>query len=215
MFPLALFLLVKSLQLRIDMEIFIIINDFPSPIFHPVPSIALLLTLFTFWPSWGKTNAFYQNSHSHNTKRLISHIIALIFLSVWMMIWFSSFGIWDYTIHNLASAITGKIQNSLNVLQTNINLASQYKYSVSEMFVKTYGGIVVLILLTIIALFLLWKKINADPKNQIFLKFTFPLLTFAIIVVILYIVNLNIDPNRFIVYIVIIATLGSGITYMK
>jgi len=211
MFPLALFLLVKFLTSdEFSWKILFFIIIFLYPTFHPVPAFSLLLILLTFWPSSRETIIVDQQSTSYNINKFLPNIVAAIVLAGWMIAWLSSFSYWSDMIRNLQSAFTGNTQTNLDILVGTIGYVSQYNYSVIQMFFKTYGGTSILLLLTIITLPILWRRRNSDLKNKNLLKMVFPLVASAIIVMIFYVINFNVEPVRFIIYIVILSTLFSG-----
>jgi hypothetical protein len=212
-FPLAFYLLVKYLtEEDFIWKVLFFIILILYPLFHPIPSFALLFILIAFWPSYSQTRIMDQKSVSVAKTKISSHVVALLFLLAWMYAWFSTFSIWGSLVHNVILALTEKITRNLDILGQNIAYSSQYNYSVTEMFLKTYGGIAILLLLSLIAIPLLWRRRNSDLKCDNLLKLSFTVIIFTVIVAGLYLMNLGFQPERFLPYIVLIFMFGASIT---
>jgi hypothetical protein len=193
----------KELQWRILSAVLILV----FPIFHIIPAAVILLILLSFpianrifggqkhtdLPEYFDISSFSYNS--------------AIFLFVWGATWISSFTIADYELTTFYDVITGYRQSQLTSLITDINYASGYHYSVIGVFIKTNGGLAILIILTLIAIAILWKKRDFSHDYRLLGLLTVPLGAIALAVMALYIVNLDFPPLRLLVYIRIICGL--------
>jgi hypothetical protein len=208
-FPLALFLLVKYFtSVHLQWKILFIIIVFLFPVFHPLPGFILMVVLLTI----PLARRIYINRKSNisppsqNTAFRFNKGIVITYF-VWATFWISLFNVFSTQVENTYLQVTKGGQNSIGVLVGQINYAAGYNYNVSEMFFKTYGGLFILTLLTIIASVILWKK---RPASCLLLaSFTGPLLVITVILVVLFVGNFGFGPTRLLQYIV---TLGSLFT---
>lgn len=98
--PLAFFLVFKYIDnKKYEWCILLIVMCFFITIFHPVPSLALLLMLLALTPPLltlveKAINKFYKSNFKF--ARMSSIVLAVIAL-VWFITWVSSFYVWDHT----------------------------------------------------------------------------------------------------------------------
>ena len=184
---------------------------FLVPEFHIVSAFALMLILISF-PIAGRIfreNPDEENGHAVYSSNFSRNLSILLF--VWSLTWITSFSITDYELNNLYNLIVQYGQNQLTSLITEINYAAGYNYSVVSVIIRTYGGLLLLISFTILAIALLWAKRIMRQHYRLLALLTVPLVTVALAVVILYFVNLDFPPLRLLVYIEIICTLFAAV----
>ncbi len=210
-FPLAFYLLLKCfVSDKLQWKVLFIINVFLFPIFHPIVGIIMLLILLAVLITKiilkGMKNKF------PNIKQITTKfgIAAAFLVFVWTVTWISSFYIWNYTIHNIYTLIMENGPKQINTLIGQINYAASYNYSVTEMFFKTYGGLLILYVLTIFAIIILWRQRHLLNNLKILNLLIGPLLIITLFIIVLYTANLPFGPGRIFAYIVIISNIFSA-----
>lgn len=212
-FPLILLILVKSyLSDNASWSILLLIELFLLPMFHIVPAFALfviMLSLFFF-----KKLRFNKQKSSDNWHSKYSHIV-LILYPLWLVTWISSFYVWSSTIKNLEAFINEGGNTNLDLLRDQILYGTSYGYNILEYFIKEYGGICVLFLLSAISFFILLNKHSKVSAIKPLFAFFVPSCTFVILIILLYFLNLGFGPLRLMVYLVIICSVFSAFTIYK
>jgi hypothetical protein len=210
MFPLVLFLMVKSLAAKeAGWNVLLIMLIILYPTFHPIPTLVLLLILVSM---------FVSNLFNRRRSRIFPDYGSVfkfssrnsVFLLVWSVTWISSHTVWRYEISRMYDLLIEGGQSKLGDLLGQINHASSYNYSVSEMFVKTYGGLSILIIVTIISGLALWKNRQHYSIYKYLFLFITPLALIIVAMILLFVGNLDFSPLRLLVYIVILAMLFCG-----
>ncbi len=209
--PLAFFLLIKSfypgtVQWKILFTIVIIL----FPVFHPIPGFVLLLALLTIWLP-GRIMGISRKEPSKAVGSAFSfNITASLILFVWNITWISSFYVWDLTVRITYILITEGGITHLALLRDQVTYLVGYGYSAIEHFFKLYGGIVVLIVLTMIALPILWRRMPTEPNLRKLGSLYAPLAAFALAIIALYFLYIGFSPTRLLIYVVMICTIFSG-----
>ncbi|MCL0082804.1 hypothetical protein M1O14_03765, partial [Dehalococcoidia bacterium] len=201
--PLAFFLLIKSFTSgTVRWKALFIIMVFLFPVFHPLPSFILLLVLLTIWLP-GRILGFLRKEPLKATSSAFGfNATASLLLLVWGITWLSGFYVWEATIRNVYTFITEGGPGHLGLLREQILLAEGYGFSVIEHFLKLYSGIVVLILLTMAALPILWRRMPTERNLRNLGSLYGPLAAFALAFIVLYLVALPFNPLRLLVYVV-------------
>ncbi|MCL0065573.1 hypothetical protein M1N79_01625 [Dehalococcoidia bacterium] len=209
--PLAFFLLIKSFTPgTVQWKIMFTIMVFLFPIFHPIHGFILLLVLLTIWLP-GRTLGILRKERLKATGSAFGfNITAALFLFVWSIAWISEFGVWDATIRNVHTVITEGGPVHLDILAEQILLAEGYGFNVTEHFFRVFGGIVVLILLTMAALPILWRKVSAEANLRNLFSLYAPLAALALAIIVFHFFHIAFGPFRLLVYVVIICTIFAG-----
>ncbi len=215
--PLAFFLVFKYIDnKKYEWCILLIVMCFFITIFHPVPSLALLLMLLALTPPLltlveKAINKFYKSNFKF--ARMSSIVLAVIAL-VWFITWVSSFYVWDHTIRNIYTLLTEGAPTKLDALVADAVYAHTYGYSVIEQFLKVYGGLCIYLLLTAIGFILLWKKVKQNKvllTDQKLIMLSIPLTLIIATMGLLYFMNIDLfGPGRLEIYVIILSTLFVG-----
>jgi hypothetical protein len=212
--PFALFLITKFLQKKawtwaIPLSVIIILY----PVFHVLPAIVIGLVLLTLWIPAKLTKAI-QNlrerkvhilKHNSEDFRLVFPFLLLL---SWFIFWISSFHIFGYTIKDIYNtvALEEKETKGATFLE-QISYAQNCGYSVIEQALKVYGAQAILILLSLLALLLLWREFIARGQNRPLFSFYGPFFAILFMMGVLFIFNLPFGPFRFMIYISMLGTL--------
>jgi hypothetical protein len=211
--PLVLFFLFKYLKTnKFSWAILLCIVLILYPVFHPLPSILLALFLITLWipqktqdiwySVWEKKRNFL-NTQRINTKVMIPFLI----LTTWFILWYSLNAIWGLTITEVYQKINAEGgPTKLTDLSNTVNYAQGFGYNIFEIILKSYGNLLVFSILSVIAFFLLWKKVTREHQEGNLFSLYGPWAFLCILVPVLYFFNLPFGPLRFISYIFILET---------
>ncbi|UCE08251.1 MAG: hypothetical protein JSW07_09610, partial [bacterium] len=186
LFPMALFILFKSFTTnKMQWKTLIIITLLLYPPFHPLPTLALGIILISLWlPKRVFSLANKYTEKGYSSIRSIDKFNAILppFLLVWGITWISSFYIWDQAIRNILIIIQEGGETHLSSLIGQITYAESYQYNVVVQILKSQGGALLYIFLTISSISILWKKIhiNKEIKNLISLYGPFLILSIFI-----------------------------------
>lgn len=216
--PLVFFILYQYITNRkYEWCILLIGACFFYPIFHPVPSLALLLIVFALTPPILNlverlTNKYLKCSIRFEKKT--SMVITIIFL-IWFITWVSSFYVWDHTINNIYNLLTEGASTKLDSLIADAVYANSYGYSVIEQFLKVYGGLTIYLVLTAVSCIVIWKKIKQSKNDAVSYRKLISLITPLIIIIsfmgLLYFTNLELfGPSRIEIYAIMISSLFVG-----
>jgi len=209
--PLTLFILAKSFTSRVQWSVLLVLIIILFPPFHPVSSFIFLVVMLTI-PLPGKILAISakKTPDAVNDSFGLKLPVALL-LFVWLITWFSSFYIWESTIRNTYTLLTEGGLNRLSLMTQQIEYAEGYGYSVLEYFLKTYGGIVVYIILTLVAFPVLWKRMLTNTALRKLGSLYGPLAVVALAAAGFFFVRITaFGPTRMVAYIVLISTIFVG-----
>jgi len=216
LFPMSLFILVKVFTTRkIQWEILLIIMVFLYPPFHPVPTLALMLTLITLGLPKRAFNLIDKDAKMEGGGLGMFNATLLMILLVWGISWISSFYVYDSTIRNIHTLMTEGGPSHLQALTEKITYAEGYGYSVTEHIFKTLGGTFVYIILTLICLPILWKEIRTNKEINNLFSLYGPLAVMGLFIIMLYLVNVGFGPLRMLFYVVMLCTIFTGFTLYK
>jgi hypothetical protein len=212
--PFALFLIVRFLQKRVwtwavPLSAIIILY----PVFHVLPAIALGLMLLTLWIPV-KLAETIQNLRERRTYILkynredLRLVVPFLLLLSWFIFWISSFWIFGYTIKDIYDTVALEEKETKGAaFLDKISYAQNYGYSVVEQALKVYGVQAILVLLSLLALLLLWREFTARGQNKPLLSLYGPFFAILFMMGILFIFNLRFGPFRFMIYISMLGTL--------
>lgn len=210
--PLALFILIKAFTARkIEWEILLIIMIFLYPVFHPVPSLALIIILITLWLP---PKVFHLTNNEINTD--VSgldrfNVTLLTILFVWAIAWISSFYVWESTIQKVYRSIIAEGGPShISELADQVASAQGYGYNVYEQILKVMGSTIVYIILALICIPIIWKIIQSNKKIDLIFLLYGPLVALGTFILVLFAFDIIFGPLRMMIYISIITTIFVG-----
>lgn len=214
--PFALYLFVKSSQSgTLQWKIFFFIILFMYPLFHPVPTLALLLIMATV--TLGGTFIAILKKRDFKTMRGSFNfgMPAIFFLLVWSMIWFSSNTMWAFEVNNLRNYFSGITTSQITELTQLIGETAEYHYSVLLEFFKIFGVLVILSLISLVTLGTMFKKNSFDIEQKNILSLYGPLAILFLFVASFYFLDLIFSPLRLIPYAALIMAILVGFGFNK
>ena len=172
-FPFALFLMFKYLTSNnFSWGILLYIILLVYPVFHPLPSIMLGLILLTLWiPSklhdvWNMIRENKQNLLNLKLRN-VKGVIPFLFLIIWFIFWYSFYSIWGYTITEVYQTVSAEGTTSQGqILTENVQYAQFYGFDVVEIFLRSYGELLLLSILSVLCFLVLWKTVSREPKQE-------------------------------------------------
>ena len=207
-FPLLLFIILKINSVKdVRWEILALIMVFFYPIFHLIPTLALIIFISTLSLSNSILNKMSNTKVDTDKKFGFSgfKLTLLILLLIWGITWISSFYLWDYVIKNLYTLINEGGSTQITSLVKNINYANGYGYNVIELALKTNGGPLIYMLITIVSLPIFWRHKNNERLSNLFSLYG-PLFFISLSIVIFYFSNVLFSPLRIVTYTTMICT---------
>lgn len=211
-FPLLLFIILKSAtKIKFAWKILGLIMVFFYPLFHPVPTMALIIIIASLMLPTRNFSISNRNKIQAGNLLQINCVLLLIIL-VWSITWISSFGVWEITIKNIYSLIMEESSSNIDNLKNQINYAQGYGYSVSEQIIKVIGGEIFHAILALGSFFIFWSKRFEEKFNLIFSLYI-PFILIGILMVVIYFFNLMFGPLRLLIYLDIFSTLFVGLLY--
>ncbi len=215
LFPFFIYVLLVSVYVRMWQWklLFIIIVLLVAPL-HPNPTFALLIVLLALWLGRLVPTNPFQKSHKDRvivTGYLGLTITTIMLLVSWGITWISSFGVWDRMIRNIHILVTEGAVTYWNMLMSDVQYAQAYAFSIGEYFLKEYGGFLVFITLTLIAVPILLKKRSSDTRFSKITALFWPLAMFTVAFLLVYLQNTAFSP-RLLVYIIILCPIFVGFT---
>jgi hypothetical protein len=213
--PLAFYILIKYIYDKgYQWCILFIVMIILFPVFHPVPSLALLIMIIVLTPPGINItkkifNKFFKFKLDMGKSTMIYSALILFVL---IITWVSSFYIWNATIKNIQMLITEGGPTQLDNLGANIAYAQSYGYSVFNQFLKVYGGLVIYLTFTVIGFIIVWNKIKNNASEYIynykFITLLMPMMIFIIIMGLFYLTNIQaFGADRLEIYIILLSTL--------
>lgn len=213
-FPFMLYILFKSLLIKDPTwKILLVIIVVFYPIFHPVPSIALLIVFVTIWIP----NKIYI-SINHNAKRFENFkdiqnlkITLCLLLFIWWITWLSSYGIWQGMIYSMNTLINEGARSNLELLAGTISYGQYYGYSPIEQFFIRFGGLSLIISATFFAFPPIFNGCRLEKKEVFMLRSLYgPAVSILVFATILFGLSLPFSPIRFSSYLFVFGTIFSG-----
>ena len=176
-FPFALFLMFKYLKSNnFSWGILLYIMLLVYPVFHPLPSIMLGLILLTLWiprklhDLWNMIREKKQNLLNLNEE--LKGAIPFLFLIIWFIFWYSFYSIWGYTITEVYQTISAEGKPSKGqILTENIQYAQFYGFDVVEIFLKSYGELLLLSILSVLCFSCSGKRFQKSQNRKIFFHY--------------------------------------------
>lgn len=212
--PLMLFIYFSldktALQHKLQFKITFVIFIFLFPVFHPVPTLAILVMII----ATDMVNKIYDRLYAKkiNTQYNISkfHITSLLLLSVWTITWISSFYVWEYTIRNIHTLIAEGGPTALSDLEHLAITSFGYGYNPYEIAFKDLNAPLLYMLLTLISVPIITKKMFIDKKLRDLILLYGLLVAFFSMMFVLFIGNLPFHPLRLLIFVIIICTIFVG-----
>jgi len=200
---------------RINWSILLIIMVFLLPPFHPVPTLFLLIFILAINIPINLLKFIRVSSIQKNIQENIEKIkirsrstLALLF-SVFSIAWISSFFIWNKTIKNLYTLANEGGSTNIQNLADQVNYANVQGFNIFTYGLKMYGGILVILVLSLIGLYFILKNKKLYPKKNILPLFG-PLMTIIFVILGLYFLNIGFGPLRMTFYIVVLGTVTAA-----
>lgn len=188
---------------------FIMLILFPP--FHPLTTIALIMIIAGI-PLANIVYRMYDRKFTVENKSLVAFnaVIVLVVL-VWLMQWVSFY--WDGAITSLLRYIFYGGANYLTLINNDASVASQYGFGISYILgqiLKTMGGVLFFMLLTLISLPMILKEVRQDKRIYTLLLLYGPIVLLGLTMTALYISNLSMGPLRILEYLSILSTVIVG-----
>jgi len=219
LFPMFLFIIVKDFTThKIEWSLLLIIMVFLVPLFHQVPTLALLIMLPTLWiPRRVFTLINKDKDAPQREGRSLSIFKSTIFfiLVVWSITWISGFGVWDATIRNIYTIAAEGGLTHLEALVDKTALAERYGVSVIEHIFRTMWGTFVFIILTLICIPILWKELHSDKRYIDLFSLYGPFTITGLFIAMLYLLHVGFGPLRILFFLVMISTIFVGFVLYK
>lgn len=223
---LAFFLIFKYLQEdKGGWGILLFITLILFPVFHPLPSIVIMVFLITLWiphafrdvwSGFRESNYNFLSLIQRNINK--KFMIPFLILSIWFVFWYSSFALWGNTLANMFYTISseGGGPSSLTHLTSQANYAQSYGFNVVDIALKQYGGTFLIGILSVFTFPLLWGMTSREQKKENIFSLYGPWIVFCGIIPLFYIFNLTFGPLRFVSYITIWGTIfvASLVSYL-
>lgn len=216
--PLVLMIIVKSysdVKNRINWSILLVIMVFFFPPFHPVPTVFLLIYILAINIPINLLKSIPINllkfievsniRENIGTIKIRSRSTLVLLLSVFSIAWVSSFFIWKKTVKNLYTLTTEGGSTNIQNLADQVNYASGQGFNVYLYGLKMYGGILVILVLSLIGLYFVLRNRNLYAKKRILPLFG-PLIVTILVLAVLYFFNIGFGPLRLIFYITLLGT---------
>lgn len=204
-FPLAVFLFIKSVSPgTIRWNILFIIMIFLFPVFHPVPSFALFVTMLMIWLGnrwWNVIQWKYIKDRFTDFKFTIT---ASLLLLIWSISWFSEFGAWAHTIVNLEKSIMEGVGGWATDYVEAALYAESVGFSVTQYFFRIYGGNLIYVILALLSLPIVIKKFQPNLLKLIYLYG--PIAVIGSATIMFFFLRVGFGPQRLVVYLTILCT---------
>jgi hypothetical protein len=204
-FPLAISLFIKSFSPgTAQWEILFIIMIFLFPVFHPVPTFALFVTMFVIWLGNRMWNSIQWKHVKRRFTDLKFSVANLLLIVVWSISWFSEFYHWDATILNIKRVIIGDIGGWVTDYVEKAVHAEALGFSVTQYFLRLYGGNLIYMIIALLAVPILIKKFQPSLLKLIYLYG--PIAVLAAGTIMFFLLRVGFCPPRLVVYIIILCT---------
>ncbi len=178
------------------------------PLLHTVAVLAFISVLFGLIYSDKATrfiDRLFQYKSSFRSNSGSDYVVLLGFTIIWLIIWQSSFNIWDVNISNTFSVFTGVGSSSLTALVAKSEYAASHGYNPLTQVIKQYGVFIFFAILTAIAILLLRRDLaKADKKTVNLFQFWFPAACLIMMMGLLFLIRFNFSPLRLIFFIEVI-----------
>ncbi len=208
LFPFFIFVLIEATIQTFQWTVcLILLVLFIIPL-HPVPALAFLLVVITIW-LWYKVKSKFRN-HKPFTFRVLGVPLILLF-TVWLIVWMSSFGVWDATISNIYTLMTEGSQTHLQSMVNDATYAMQYGYNVFNYFIKLYGGTIVYVFLAAFGFTILKRRTSKNHNSYLLTPIAWNIVIIVFVMLSLYFLNLAFGPQRLEAYIIFLCPPFVGI----
>jgi hypothetical protein len=211
MFPLGLFLLMKSIFTKDNMwKILLTIFLFLIPLLHILVGFIMVLFMLSIWVFY---IIFIRNKPKMSSNNAIFLLIAAIALLAWDIIWISSYGPLGGLVTSIIGTFSGELTSNLSSLTKSVQYAAGYHYDILTDVLKVYGGpLIILLSATSGIVFMFFKRHSNRYTNNLNLYYL-PLIVVACLFIMLYLVYTGFPPERLIIYVLLICTLFAGFLF--
>lgn len=138
------------------------------PFFHPLPTIALILTIIIFKFSL----RILEKSSKNNGENIFIQIrksatIPLQFSIILFVAWISSFWWWSENIRDIIDWYQGEITSlPINTMAVNLNKIELSYIDTLELFIRMYGHILIFIIFSVIVSLKIIKEVLQNRKYE-------------------------------------------------
>jgi hypothetical protein len=210
LFPFIIYVLIKVIKAskqRFQFTILILLLSLLIIPLHPVPALAFLFVVLAIW-------LWHIKSKSYNDKLVLNQPIGgplVLFVTVWFIVWLSSFGNWDTTLRNLYILITGRSQTQLQSIVNQATYATQYGFNVLTQFLKLYGGMTVYIFLAFFGFFIFWRRRSVNKDSYLLNPIAWSIIIICLAMLIMFFINFVFSPLRLLAFIIFLGSPFVGI----
>jgi hypothetical protein len=213
--PFVIFLLVKSTPPdTLSWKICFVIVMFLLPVFHPVPTLELLVIMITATLPQLILAIVKKRSLGSLDNVFSFRLPATLFLLVWAVIWFSYRGPWNQTINSIITIIRGEGTSHLSELNQQIQYAQEFRYSVVSQFFMQYGVTILYLIIATATFFVLYKKFAERERSNLLSLFG-PMATTGAIILLFFGFSFFFSPLRMITYLLLFCLIISGYGLFK
>jgi hypothetical protein len=180
------------------------------PPFHPIAAFALIAVLIGLW-IFPRLIYLLKITDLRKVEfmRLLSFTSCTL-LSVWLIIWISSFGIWSSTIKNIADLINEGGTTNLELVSNKVAYGQSFGYSAFWQFIKQFGGCTVCLSTVIMSLpLIVQRRKNEEDAFRLFNLYG-AIVILLVLLVLFFAMNLSFGPLRMLPYLIIISVIYSG-----
>jgi hypothetical protein len=221
LFPVALLVVFKYLWTKkVGWGILSFIVLIASMPFHPILTIALIATLAGIWAFEKVMTGAHRFGLLHianiDTLRK-NHVQPLIILglSVWFVLWISSFAVWGLTINSLMNLVVYGGTTHASELASATSDAAIYGYDVLTYFIRNELTVLAVLVMAVICLPIIIRAALKDKKINYLLLMYAPIIAIGVLILAFYFMNLGFGPTRLIFYIFVISLLFVGYFLFK
>ncbi len=209
LFPVLLLITYKFLKtssISWGLLLFIMIVLFPP--FHPLPSVAFLIIIFSI-PVAYHVYKLYNRKFTMGNKNFITfNAVIFLFALAWFIQWISTY--WTPTVQSLASFLFYGGATYASLLNQDTSTANSFGFGPLQIIIlvlKLMGGALLFGILSLIAFPIIVKDLRNNKETFHLFSMYGPLLFLGVTMIILYMSNVSFGPLRMLEYTSIFCTL--------
>lgn len=213
--PLGLFIAIRYLledsRVSKGYSILLVIMILLFPTFHPITALGLLIMVLTL-----ALPAKAYGIVSRNNAARISNIVyeransAMLLLAVWWLFWMMRFRSFDFAVQSIYFTLSEGGSSAASFLAEDIDLATEYGFSVTEQFFKGYGSALLYMVLTFVSCCLLIRKLRSDNNLKNLFSLFGPLVILTSLYILLFGFNMTLSPGRVFSYVMLLCVIFVG-----
>lgn len=172
-FPLIIYVYFKAKfkDPRVENSILLLIFIFCIPFMHPLATIILIVSFFLFEIlnivyNYKLNSNLFEETHNFSIK-------TILLLIVMFFLWISRFPVWSYAIKTSKDFLVGTGQNYgiVNEASDKLGKLGLNQFDFFELIVRSYGHIILFLIISMYSIMLMSKKICNREKNYKYLLF--------------------------------------------